>query len=198
MQEEQPRRKPRIPLSPEELYYFKKIKHLKALKQVEDFKVTPFYKITNLINSVLAGFLTYCVLSILVFCNWQQSHILKAESHYSEFDSETKKTSITEIKITTTEGEFIPVKTSQLFRAPKENEVLYIGRDFIFNKIMKVKLANNDRYFWHFYSYPSLTVCVFALCFGFFVYKINKHLSINGLLTVNVLFILASLYFVAI
>ena len=192
MQEEQPRRKQRIPLSPEELYYFKKIKNLKALKQVEDFKATTFYKITNRINIVLAGFLTYCIFSVLVFCHWQQSHILKAESTYGEFDPETKKPSITEIKLTTTEGEFIPVKTSRLFHPPKEKEVLYIGRDFIFNRIMKVKLANDDRYFWHFYSYPSLTVCVFVLCIGFFTYKVNKHLTINGLLMVNSLFILAT------
>jgi hypothetical protein len=63
---------------------------------------------------------------------------------------------------------------------------------------VKVKLANDDRCFWHFYTYPSLTVCVFALCLGFFAYKVNKHLSINGLLTVCGLFILASLYFVLI
>lgn len=196
MQEEQPRRKPRIPLSPEELYYFKQIKHLKELKQIEDFKKTSFYKIINRVNIILASFLSYCILSILICTHWQTSYILKAESSYGEFDPETKKPSITEIKLTTIDGEFIPVKTNQLFERPKSNEVLYIGRDFIFNRVLKVKLANDDRSFWHIYTYPLFTVCVFALCLGFFVYKVNKHLTVNGLVTVFGLFILASLYFV--
>jgi hypothetical protein len=40
MQEEQPRRKPRTPLSTEELFYVKQIKLLKELKRIEDFKKT--------------------------------------------------------------------------------------------------------------------------------------------------------------
>ena len=35
MNEEQPRRKPRVPLSPEELYYFIKLKKLKQVEKVE-------------------------------------------------------------------------------------------------------------------------------------------------------------------
>ena len=36
MQEEQPKRKPRTPLSKEELFYVKEIKKLKELKRIED------------------------------------------------------------------------------------------------------------------------------------------------------------------
>lgn len=198
MQEEQPRRKPRIPLSPEELYYFKKIKHLKELKKEEDFKASSFYKNINRVNIILTAFLAYCVFSILVFCNWQTSYILKATISYGEFDPTVQKYSISEIKITTTNGELITVKTSDLFQIPQKNEVLYIGRDFILKKIVKVKLEYDDRSFWHIYTYPLFTVCAFALCLGFFVYKVNKHLTVNGLITVFGLFILASLYFVLI
>jgi hypothetical protein len=198
MKEEQPRRKPRIPLSPEELYYFKKIKHLKEIKKEEEFRASSFYKNINRVNIVLAAFLAYCVFSVLIFCNWQKAYILNATCYYGEFDSVKEKYTISEIKITTTNGLVIPVKTSDLFQIPQQNEVVYIGRDFIFNKILKVKLAYDDRSFWHIYTYPLFTVCAFALCLGFFVYKVNKHLSVNGLITVFGLFILASLYFVLI
>jgi hypothetical protein len=43
MQEEQPKRKPRTPLSKEELFYVKEIKKLKELKRIEDFKKTIFF-----------------------------------------------------------------------------------------------------------------------------------------------------------
>lgn len=196
MQEAQPRRKPRIPLSPEELYYFKKSKQLKELKQLEDFQKTSFYKIINRINIALAAFLTYCLFSILISCHWQKTTILNTKCSYDQYDVKTQQLSIDEIEITTTSGELIPIRTSNLFQVPQKNEILYIGRDFIFNKIIKVKFAYDNRAFWHFYTYPTCTVCVFALCMGFFIYKINRHLNVNGLLTVFGLFILASLYFV--
>ena len=50
MQEEQPKRKPRTPLSKEELFYVKEIKKLKELKRIEDFKKTVFFKILNRTN----------------------------------------------------------------------------------------------------------------------------------------------------
>ena len=198
MQEEKPGRKPRIPLSPEELYYFKKIKQLKENKKIEDFKATLFYKIINPINISLAGFLSYGFLSILVFCQWRTTYITKAECSYGEYDEVRKQRTVSEIKIYTTSGEYIPVKTRNLFREPKPNEVLYIGRDFIFHKILKVRLEYDERSFWHIFTYPIFAICSFAIGLGLFIYKVNKHLSVNGLLTVFGLFALAAAYFILI
>ena len=198
MMEEQPRRKQRIPLSPEELFYFKKLKQLKELKRVQDLKKTTFYKIINRINVALAAFLTYCLLSILISCNWQKAYVSKVMSYYGPFNEQVNAQSIIELQITTTDGTFVPIKTSDIYQVPQKNDLFYIGRDFVFNKIIKAKLSFDDRTFWHLYTYPSFIVIVFALCLGFFIYRVNKHLSVNGLLTVFALFFLASLYFVTI
>ncbi|MBC7696515.1 MAG: hypothetical protein H7141_13845 [Burkholderiales bacterium] len=198
MQEEKPGRKSRIPLSPEELYYFKKIKQLNEIKKIEDFKATLFYKIINPINIALAGLLSYCFLSILMFCQWQTTYITKAECSYGAYDEVRQQRTISEIKINSTSGEYIPVKTRNLFREPKANEVLNIGRDFIFHKILKVRLKYDDRTFWHIFTYPIFTICSFALGLGLFIYKVNKHLSVDGLLTVFALFLLAAAYFILI
>jgi len=198
MQEEQNRRKPRVPLSPEELFYFKKLKELKELKRIEDLKKTNFYKVINRINIGLVAFLSYCLLSILVCCQWQKSYVQSTNCSYGEFNRELNARPITEIQITGNDGLIVPIKTSELYVLPQKNEAFYIGRDLLFNKIIKAKLAFDDRTFWHIYTYPSFIVIVFALCLGFFIYKVNKHLSVNGLLTVCGLFFLASLYFVMI
>ncbi len=198
MQEEKSGRKPRIPLSPEELYYFKKIKQLKESKKIETFKATLFYKIINSINIALAGFLSYCFLSIVVFCQWQTTYITKSECSYGQYDEVHQQRSVSEIKINTTSGEYIPVKTRNLFREPKPNEALYIGRDFIFHKILKVRLEYDERSFWHIFTYPIFAICSFAIGLGLFIYKVNKHLSVNGLLTVFALFAIASAYFILI
>lgn len=196
MQDEKPGRKPRIPLSPEELFYVKKIKELKEIKRVEDFKATFFYKFFNRANIALAGFLSYCVLSILVFSQWQTETIAYVKCSYDDFDKDARQQTISSIEIKTGSGEIITVKTSNLFIEPQEKQIVYIGRDFIFQKILKVKLQYDERAFWHIYTYPVFAICVFALVLGFFVYKVNKHLSVNGLITVFGLFFLASLYFI--
>jgi len=198
MHEEQSKRKPRSPLSKEELFYVKEIKKLKELKRVADFKATNFYKILNRTNVVLAGFLSYCVLSVLMCCYWQANTIAKLHCSYGDFNPALNKRTIDEIEITTQKGESLTIQTDELFQIPEENQVFYIGRDLIFGKALKAKLIFDERSFWQIYTYPAFTVTVFALCMGFFVYKVNKHLSINGLLTVFGLFALASLYFILI
>jgi hypothetical protein len=198
MQEEQPKRKPRTPLSAEELFYVKEIKKLKELRRIADFKATKFYKILNRANIVFAGFLSYCVLSVLMCCYWESNVISKVHCSYGDYSSINNKRTIDEIEITTAAGESLTIQTDELFQIPQENDVFYIGRDFIFGKIIKAKLSFDDRAFWRIYTYPAFTVTIFALCMGFFVYKVNKHLSINGLLTVFGLFALASLYFILI
>jgi len=195
---EQPRRKPRIPLSPEELFYVKEIKQFKELKRIQDFKNSSFYKVINKINIALVAFLSYCLLSILVCCHWQKNYVSHINCSYGVFNRTENAREITEIQITAIDGTFVPIKTSKLYQAPKHFEGFYIGRDFVFNKIIKAKLGFDDRTFWHIYTYPSFIVIVFALSLGFFVYRVNKHLSVNGLLTVCGLFFLASLYFVMI
>jgi hypothetical protein len=198
MQEEQPKRKPRTPLSAEELFYVKEIKKLKELKRIADFKATIFYKVINRANIVFAGFLSYCVLSVLVCCYWESNVISEVQCSYGAYNASINKRTIDEIAIKTPSGQLLTIKTDELFQTPQKNETFYIGRDYLFGKAIKVKFSFDDRAFWQIYTYPAFTVTLFALCMGFFVYKVNKHLSINGLLTVFGLFALASLYFILI
>ena len=195
-QEHQSRRKNRIPLTSEELYYLKKIKELKELKKIKDFKKTKLYTVVNRLNIVLACFLSYILLTILVFCHWETATISKVNCFYGNIDAKMQLRAIKDMTITTTMGEAIPVKSTNLFRTPIEKEEFYIGNDFIFNKILKIRLTDLNQSFWHLNTYPKLSLCVFSLCLGFFIYFINKHLTINGLLTVFGLFTLTSLYFV--
>lgn len=198
MSDEQFRRKPRTPLSPEELYYFVKLKKLKKLEKLEKFKASFFYKLFNWINITLAALVTYFILSILILNSWQQTHISQFETIRGDIKPENNLPTISNIQLQTTSGNDIIIKTDYLFEEPKNNQKIYIGKDYIFNKILKAKLSYDDRAFWSINAYASFSVCLCVLCIGIFIYKINKHLSVNGLLTVFGLFSLASLYFLLI
>lgn len=196
--QEQPKRKPRIPLSPEELFYVIELKKIKQQETLEQFKATRFYKFFNIANICLAAFLTYCVLSILILCNWQQTYVAKSISTYGDVIQESGQRTICEIELNTTSGEFVYFKTNKLFQEPKQNDLVFLGKDYLFKKNMRVKLANNEREFFTLFSIASLSLCCFALALGIFIYKVNKHLTVNGLLMTFGLFTLASLYFVLI
>lgn len=195
MAEEQPRRKPRIPLSPTELYYFKELKKLKQAQKLENFKASAFYRITNRVNIGLVAFLTYCLLSMFILNYWQKTHVASVLVSYGEMGADYQR-SINELQVRANSGEFIVLKTEQLFDVPEKNQVIYMGKDFLFGKILKARLSFDERPFWCFETYARCTVCVFALTMGFFIYQVNKHLTVNGLLVALALFMLASLYFV--
>ena len=198
MTEEQPRRKPRIPLSPTELYYFIELKKLKQAQKIESFKASFFYKLTNGINIGLAAVLTYCIISLLMLNYWQKTYVLNIISSYGETKPHNFQRTISELQIKTTSGEFVIIKTDDLFDLPTKNQEIYLGKDFLFGKIIKAKLAFDERPFWSLESYARFTVCIFALGMGFFIYQVNKHLTINGLLVTFGLFFLASAYFVSV
>ena len=198
MPEEQPRRKQRIPLSPEELYYFIKLKKLKEVKKLEQFKATSFYKVFNSINIFLAGLVTYCLLSIVVLSTWQETLITNYTIRLGELVPENEQFTISEIHLETMSGNELSIKTSYLFQQPTKYQPIFLGKDFIFHKTLKAKLSYDSRDFWSINAYASLSVCIFALAIGFYIYIYNLHLTANGLLTAFGLFGLASLYFILI
>lgn len=198
MPEEQPRRRQRIPLSPEELYYFIKLKKLKEVKKLEEFKATSFYKLFNCLNIILAGIVTYCVLSILILSTWQKTYIQNYAVTIGNLVPENNQYTISEIYLQTMSGNELTIKTDYLFKEPTAYQPVFLGKDFIFHKTLKAKLSYDNRAFWSINAYASLSVCLFALGIGFYIYRYNKHLTVNGLLTAFGLFGLASLYFILI
>jgi hypothetical protein len=196
--EEQPKRKPRIPLSQEELFYVVQLKKLKELERIQKFKSTRFYLFFNRANIILSAIVSYCILSILILTHWQSAVINKVSCNYGGYDPATQSRSIVEVHADYNDYEKISVQTSHLFVCPEINQPIYIGKDFIFGKIIKAKFSVASSTYWTVNSYASLSVCFFAMALSIFIYKVNKHLSVNGLLTVFGLFSLATLYFLCV
>lgn len=196
MPETTPRRKERIPLSPEELHYFIKLKKLKQLQKLEEFKATAFYKTGSYINIALIAIVTYFVLSVLILNEWETTTIIKNNTIYGEFNKEVQQREITELNIITALQQKIQLKTGLLFQEPKMQDAIFIGKDYLFGKIIKAKLNYDERSFWEHKTYPAFSLCVFALLMSLYVYRVNLHLTVNGLLTTFGLLLLSSLYFV--
>lgn len=194
--QEQPRRKPRIPLTPEELFYVMELKKLRKQQKLQSFKASSFYKTTNSLNIVFAAFLTYGIISNLILCYWQKAYVERAVCTYAAYMPEAHKRTIGIVDLYLTNGNFIKVRTNNFFIEPKPYELVYLGKDFLFNKVVKVQFIGANQAFWNENAIASTIVSGFALLIGFFVYLVNKHLTVNGLLTTLGMFVLASLYFI--
>lgn len=199
MAEEQPKRRQRIPLSAEELKYFIKLKKLKQVEKIEAFKKSKFYKAFNFLNITLCSILSYYIFSVTFCCNWHEEIIKNVSfSRRGGYVANADQYSITEVEVETYTGKHFVVNTDLFFVEPAPFQHIYIGRDFIFNKIIKTKFYGDDREFWNLNTYPSIILSSFALLLGLCIYKLDRHLNPNGLLMAFGLFFLASLYFICI
>jgi len=199
MAEEQPKRRQRNPLSAEELKYLIKLKILKQEEKVDAFKGTKFYKTFNFFNIILYSILSYYIFSVCFACNWQEEIIKNVSySRRGGFVANAEHYSITEVELETYSGKYFVVKTDLFFAEPAVFQHIYIGRDFVFNKIIKTKFCGDDREFWNLKTYPSFILCSFSLLLGLYIYRLDRHLNVNGLLMAFGLFFLSCLYFICI
>lgn len=194
--QEQPRRKPRIPLTPEELFYVMELKKLRKQEKLKSFKASRFYRFSNCFNVFLAAFLTYGMFSNLLLCYWQKAYVERAVCTYAEFVPAAQKRTIGIVDLYLTDGSFVKVHTSDFFVEPQPNEFVHLGKDFLFDKVVKVQFEYASQAYWNENAIASTIVSCFALILGFFVYLVNKHLTVNGLLMTMGMFSLASLYFI--
>lgn len=193
---EHKQRIPRTPLTPEELFYVVETKKLHQQQKLQEFKASQFYKILNTANLLLAALLCYIIFSITLFCKWNKATVITSRASHGDYDFATKSRDIIKLDLILNNGAALTVKTNDLHTNPSKEDVIFIGSDFLFNKTLKVKLQTNAHVFWCENAYAFITLAGFALFIGFFVYLVDKHLTVNGLLTTFGLFILANLYFV--
>ncbi len=196
MPEKSNRRKERVPLSPEELHYFIKLKKLKKQQQLEEFKATDFYKIISYCNIFLIALVTYFVLTILISCSWSSDKITALTTTRGEYNRENQQRTVSDVIVSTPSITDLHIVTQSLYQEPAIDQTIFIGKDWIFRKTLKAKFQYDDRAFWENKTYPALLLCSVSLIISLFVYKANLHLTFNGLLTTLAMLSLSSLYFI--
>jgi hypothetical protein len=199
MIEEQPKRRQRNPLSAEELHYFIKLKQLKQTQKIETFKKSNFFKSFNMLNVLLVALLAYYICSVLFVCHWKNDTITHVSvSRSGPFHQANGQRSIAEVNLETTGEKNFTIKTDLFFTEPLPEQSISVGKDVVFGKILKVKFSNDDRLFWNINTYPSFSLSIMVLLLGMFIYAVNKHFTVNGLLIAFGLFFLANLYFICV
>ncbi|MBS1637043.1 MAG: hypothetical protein JST26_14085 [Bacteroidetes bacterium] len=192
------RRKNRIPLSPEELYYFIQLKKLRKTQELQAFKKTTYYKNLNRVNVFFVFILSYIVLSAFFLCHWEKTHVQSLYTSYEPVRPGVEKRSISDVHLQTVDGLDLSLKTENLFSVPQKDEAVWIGRDFLFGKILKARLFYEGEDYFHIGVYPLFFVCLFVMFIVCFIYNFNMHLTRHGLVGVTSLLGLAFIYVVCV
>jgi len=187
------KRRPRVPLSPEELFYFIQLKKLRKTEQVLAFKATRYYKGLNSVNITIVVFISYIVLSAFFLCSWQKKYILDFKT-MGQYNDAAARREITNMSIRTTSGELFELSTSNLYELPRKFDAVWVGRDFLFGKILKGKLQGHPNGYLHVNLYPVFFISFFVLLVVFMVYHVNLHLTRYGLTAITTLLGLAFVY----
>ena len=191
------RRKNRVPLSPEELYYFIQLKKLRKTQELQAFRRTKYYKNLNRVNVFFVFIISYIVFSAFFLCRWEKTHVLSLYTSYEPVSTGTDKRSISDVHLQTENGLDLSLKTSELYAVPKKDETVWIGRDFLFGKILKARLYIDGEEYFHIGVYPLFFVCLFVMFIVCFIYQLNMHLTKHGLVGITTLLGLAFIYIIS-
>lgn len=187
------RRPPRIPLTQEELFYVIELKKLKRKEQLLLFKTSRYYKNMNLANIGFVLIISYIVASAFVLCSWQKTYVIDVDSRYGPIVPGEQR-SFSDVYVNTTSGAYLSLKTDELYSVPKKHDEIWIGKDFLFGKVLKARLFRGGDSYFHFDIYPLLFICLFVMFIVYIIYLFNLHLTRHGLLGVTTLLSLAFVY----
>jgi hypothetical protein len=199
MPQESNKRPPRIPLTPDEVKEFIRFKKFKERARIERFKKTRTYKILNAFNVISIIIYTEIIFAFLGSCNFAPHYILSTTVYTGDeiiggkriFSSATfRMVNGKEYDVSIRDTVSLPNIPGKSYTPAK----LYVGKDWILRKEIKVRLEMGEKDYFIKRSFPLLFI---SILFGFvtfvlFGYNMNQHLySIRVISFINAVCLLS-------
>jgi hypothetical protein len=199
MPQENNKRPPRVPLTPEEVQEFIRFKKYRERARIERFKKTRTYKILNGFNVISIIIYTEIIFAFLGSCNFTPHYILSTDVYTGNeilggkriYSSATfKMINGKEYDVSIRDTINLPNVSNKLYTPAK----LYVGEDWILRKEIKIRMDLPEKDYYIKRAFPLLFV---SILFGFvtlvlFGYNMNQHLySIRVISFINAVCLLA-------
>jgi len=199
MPQENNKRPPRVPLSPEEVKEFIRFKKFKERAQIERFKKTRTYKILNAFNVICIVVYTEIIFAFLGTCSFTGHYIQSTNVYTGEetiggkriYSSAVfKMINGKEYDVSIRDTITLPATPGKIYTPAK----LFVGQDWILKKEIKIRMDQGEKDYYIKRSFPLLFI---SILFGFvtfvlFGYNMNQHLhSIRVISFINSVCILS-------
>ena len=184
---------PRQQLSPEEVFHFIRLRKLRNLRALEKFKQTKTYKILNGFNVFMVIIYSELIFSFLGYCNFS-GHYMRSFNALAGNESLGGKKLYNSFVITSVNGIVYDVSVrdtcSNLPKPDKRRERFHVGKDWVFQKEIKVKYSDDsDSYVLKPASSILFISCLMGIVtFSAFGYNLNQvHQSLVAITFINAL-----------
>ncbi len=193
MVQETNKRPPRIPLTPDEVKDFIRLKKHKEKIKLERFKQTKTYKVLNVFNIICIVIYTEIVFAFLGSCNFTTHYIKSMDSYYSDEIIGGKRT-LSSIVFKTVNDQVYDVSIRDTSVIPERFSGLRVGSDWLLKKEIKVRFKKGGKDFYIKRSFPLLFISILwgIVTFVLFGYNMNQNnYSLNVITFVNLITMLS-------
>jgi hypothetical protein len=183
------KRPPRIPLTPEEVQDFIRLKKHKERVKTERFKRTKTYKVLNAFNVICIIIYTEIVLAFLGSCSFTTHYIQSNNSYFGE-EIKGGKRIYSSVVFKTVSNKEYDIGVHDTVRLPENFSGLLVGSDWILKKEIKVRFKRGGKDFFIKRSFPLLFISILwgIVTFVLFGYNMNENnYSLNVVSFVNLI-----------
>lgn len=189
------KRPPRQPLTPEEVKDLVKLKQLRQLVKTEKFKTTKKYKYLNVFNIICIVIYTEMIFSFLS-AGFYSPHYIKTLTPYYDDKIIADKRVLNSLAIRTVDDVIYEFSIRDTCTLPPLYSKFNVGKDWLFQKDIKIKLEGKEKEYYISRSFPLLFISLLLgiVSFVLYGYNLNQNsYSLNAISTINSL---SLLYFI--
>lgn len=193
MVQETKKRPPRIPLTPEEVKDFIRLKKHKERARIERFKKTKTYKVFNVFNVICIIIYTEIIFAFLGSCNFTTHYIKSTDIYYSDEIIGGKRTFSSAV-FKTVNDKVYDVSIRDTSALPANYTGLRVGSDWLLKKEIKVRFTKGGKDYFIKRSFPLLFISILwgIVTFVLFGYNMNQNnYSLNVITFVNLITMLS-------
>jgi hypothetical protein len=195
MVQETNKRPPRIPLTPDEVKDFIRLKKHKERVKIERFKQTKTYKVFNAFNIICVIIYTEIIFAFLGSCNFTTHYIKSNNVYYGAEIKGGKRIYSSAVFITVNDKEY-EVGIHDTCALPPNYSGLLVGKDWLLKKEIKVRFKKGGKDFYIKRSFPLLFISILwgIVTFVLFGYNMNQNnYSLHVITFVNLITMLSFL-----
>lgn len=191
------KRPPRQPLSPEEVQEIVKLKKLRQLVKTEKFKQTSQYKYLNLFNICCVIIYTEIIIAFLAVANFSLMEVNSVTPYYGD-DRIGGKRVVTSLVVKASNGTDYDVSVNDTCTIPPVIKEMEVGKDWILQKEIKVKMCERENDFIIKRSFPLLVISLLLVIVTFVLFTYNLNQSSYSLNVISFINLISLSYFFAI
>lgn len=187
----------RVPLTPEQLKEVITFKRNKQIKQIEKLKKTRRYKILNIFNII-----SVLIYSEMIFCMYGPAIYTQTVCTRATVD-EYERTSgdgrdIRFLKVWDEYNEEYKIFVSDQIQVPLPNSLMYLGKDFLFQKVVKVIVSTSESEYRLWRVVPLIFLGISITLITFLAFANNMNMVNYSLIAVSVMNAINLFYFIVV